>query len=429
MNRWLVKQFGRALVRRVAFIVVAALLAVLGMGNARADSRAPDIQTASAWCEESAAAASTHYGRDTKCIHEQPLLRFECEYLSSDGSWKSCRYFDPNQGSYGTNEARHGYPRGGACPDPQQWNHVKKKCVDPSECLLMAPLGNSNIPGGFGACKDGCAFSSGKPVTVSFGDPGKEFTHTKGWKPTGNVCTPDDKAPSYDAECQDIGIAGQTVCVLPDGRYCPSTSTDRSICWTPGETGEKTDHNFLQKTNAGDTPIPPSFNLESGDTLSQSGEPLTTTVTSNTTTTTTTTTNYNTEYGTNVGDKNQGGEGGSGSGSGNGDGSGDGDGDGPGGVGDGVGSLYEGSDKTVEGVMSDFRSQAMNSTLFGSITGFMGDCAFGGTCPVWSYDGGEYMGKVTFDGLCSGSMQSLFSYGGFIVMALAAFAAFRVAIY
>ena len=71
----------------------------------------------------------------------------------------------------------------------------------------------------------------------------------------------------------------------------------------------------------------------------------------------------------------------------------------------------------------------MNTPIINAIEGFFGNCVYGGTCPVWTYDGGEYIGVQTFDALCTGVIADLLAYAGYIVMAMAAFAAFRIAVY
>lgn len=328
--------------------------------------------------------------------------------------------------SYGTAPDYHRFIAG--CPTGTEWNESTKTCFDPAQCLAKAPLGASSVPGGFGACVDGCAFSSGQPLTIQFGEGSTAKTLTSGWKPTGEACAAGDKPPVpmvNDQSCEQLPN-GQTACVRADKKICYSASAGAAtqFCWSPGETGEKTHDDKMQKVNAGDQPIPPNVNLESGDRLQQNGQPTTTTTTNGTTTTTTTTTNYNTQFGTNAGGKNQG-QPGDGSGTGEGDGDKDGEGGAPG---QGVGKLYEAKGKTVGDVMSAFESKVMQSPLLGVASNFMGNCSFSGQCPVWTYEA-EYMGKVTFDALCSGALSSLLGYAGYIVLALAGFAAFRIGVY
>lgn len=104
---------------------------------------------------------------------------------------------------------------------------------------------------------------------------------------------------------------GQSFCIKPSGEQCYTASNGREVCWSPNETGEKSDRNVLQKRNAGNTEIPPANpNLPNGDVLEKVGQSITTDTTrtqgNTSTTTTTTTTNYQTEFGTNPGTGDQG---------------------------------------------------------------------------------------------------------------------------
>lgn len=431
MNYW-TRFVTRVAVRRVVVLLVLAVLGWAGVGRAEAVTR----QQASEACEAGAAHAATDTSRratgvtDCRAIVSSPTAgRYECTYEAdpfNNGNihFIPCGNVPPSINTYPWNEG---------CPAGTEWDEESKTCHDPSRCLAKPALGKSIIPGGgFAACVDGCAFEAppGSGTEISFGEIGTADAVgiSTGYKPTGAACAAGLPSPVSDAPICTPSGSGQTSCVNPDGKICHSASTGREICWDPGETGEKTDANMLQKTNAGDQVVPPkNINLESGDTLVQDGTPTKTTATKNGSTSTTTTTNYSTAFGTNAGSGNQGQ--GTGTGSGSGSGSGDGDGDGEGGTGEGVGKLYEGSGKTVESVMSSFRTEALNTPMFSAVSGFMSDCAFGGSCPVWSYDGGQYMGKVTFDAMCSGALQTLFNYASYIVMALGAFAAFRIAVY
>lgn len=156
-----------------------------------------------------------------------------------------------------------------------------------------------------GVCVAGCML---KPVSPSVTSTVGSYSVTtaiikySGTCPPGAVgrdAVPSDTAPDND-QCIPAG-AGQTMCVRDNGeRNCYTATTGREICWTPTETGDKSDGPLQQTRNAGASPIAPSPQLPNGDSLQQSGTPMTTVTYNQTTniTTTTTTTNYTTVNGT-----------------------------------------------------------------------------------------------------------------------------------
>lgn len=318
------------------------------------------------------------------------------------------------------------FTTGQDCPAGQTWLEETKTCHDPQQCLAKPNLSRGAIQGGTTLCHEGCTFEA-LGTSLGMGN----ITYADGWKASGAACTVGQPPkPNKPQEC--MPVAGQTVCLKENGEYCASASTGKQVCWKPGETGEKTTENVMQKRDAGPDAIPPAnATLPSGDTLAQSGNPVTTTITKSAgpggpvTNITTTTTNYVTSNGTNAG---TGDSGEPSTGTGGGDDEGEGEGDEPGEPGEGVGELYEGSDKTVESVMSAFMTQAQNTQLIGVAMAFMGNCTFGGSCPAWSYDGGEMMGQLSFD-LCGDVLAQIFVYCGYFMVALGAFHGFRIGFY
>lgn len=175
----------------------------------------------------------------------------------------------------------------------------------PEECLARngdAFKGMKLGPVG-GYCAGGCMY---KPVANGGGLVAVDGLVSSEFAFDGEACptTAPDVGPEpandagEDQECSPAGD-GQTFCLKRNGDHCHSASTGRQICWKPGETGEKNDGPVRQKRNAGNEPIPPaSLELPNGDTLQQTGQPVTKTTTTNSTTITTTTTNYTTTNGT-----------------------------------------------------------------------------------------------------------------------------------
>ncbi|HEY0491078.1 MAG TPA: hypothetical protein VGD30_16320 [Telluria sp.] len=447
--------FAHAIVRRLAYVLVAAVLAWSGMGKAHAaycgipelgeatTAAGPNVtystrEAAQAACESVPQVVTIQSGwgggwfdkhNRTKCVLNQSSKSFSFTTKSFEFN---------NTGDCNTPRAPDGPDNGAAgwhftgdiCPAGSTWDTNTQQCFNSEACKAKPALaGGTFTVGGSGTtCVDGCQFAPAVSICAN------GICTVGGAKGTGQACGVGDKPPTQpkDQECTPAP-GGQTFCVKPDGQHCVSASAGRQICWQPGETGVKSDQDTLQKRDAGTEPIKPNLNLENGDTLTEKGPPVQTNTQvkdgSGTRNITTVVQNYGTTNGSNAGSGNQGQNGDGSGGTGSGPGEGDGEGDEPGQPGDGVGTgLYEGSGKTVSSVMSNFMQQAQQSPLIGAAGQFMGNCTFGGACPNWSYDGGEMMGNVSFD-LCNPALASLYGFAGALVMALAAFCAFRIAIY
>jgi hypothetical protein len=437
--------FTHAIVRRIAYVIAGLLLAWCGIGRADAQTvvhssreeayqhcMADKAQTQAYW---SATGFPGTFGSDTcsDSTASQMLYRCTASQTESAGMGRCVHAFIPQGASCSSKacvSSYHGaFQFTSDCPANKPWNPVTKTCFDTQQCSTKPALGNAFTIGGSGTtCVDGCQFAP----TVSVCANG--VCSVSGAKPTGQACGTSDQPPqtNKDQQCTPAG-SGQTYCVKADGQQCYTASAGRQVCWRPGETGEKPDQDTLQKRDAGTEPVSPNVNLPNNDTLTPKGPPVVSNTqvkdSNGTRNITTVTQNYGTTNGTNAGSGNSGENGDGTGGTGSGPGEGDGEGDEPGQPGDGVGTgLYEGSGKTVSSVMSNFMQQAQQSPLIGAAGQFMGNCSFGGSCPNWSYDGGEMMGNVSFD-LCNPALASLYGFAGALVMALAAFCAFRIAIY
>lgn len=313
--KWLAEQFGRALVRRVVFLFVAAVLAYFSVGRASAQS---GFECSSSDWQCTASQAHAACRADLQQYYPTRLAH-ECEV------WGPTSF----RGLYGVGSGSSGafrvYVHTG-CGAGKSWNTVLQKC-DVS-CSEKPPLGPTIGLLKSEVCVGGCMYS-GVPTSsfsLESGSSGAiDFGSFGGFTPTGANCGVPDEAKT-DSACAPIN--GQTVCVRPDGQHChKSATTKRFFCWKPGETGEKSEGPDVSKTNAGPDAIPPNINLPNGDTLTPAGNPVTVTNTGSGNTTTTTTNNYTTEHGTNAAPgKGQG----VGDDSGPGDGAGDGDGEGEG---------------------------------------------------------------------------------------------------
>jgi len=355
--------FVHAIVRRLAYVLVALVLAWVGVGKAHAQTApANACPSTASGCTETQAYAScmaavnytwtnltpsqrTAWG-GYRCNRNPTPKYYRCE-LGTTGNFYGCdssgvqgigsqhniHYWStgtcPNGISPDTGQCSLSCP-GGYAEDP--WN--AGQCLDQQKCLARNALEGFLNVGAIATtsssrCVGGCEYKAvGGSVCTSFGGQTEcaadmDFS---GNACSGSVQTKEQAVAEKDnkQQCVPAG-AGQTMCIKPDGQQCYSASTGKQICWKPGETGTKTSDNYAQKRDAGNQPIPPNLNLPNGDTLTQTGTPTThttTNVTNNSTTNiTTTTTNYVTTNGTNAGTGNQG-EPGDGSGAPAGDGEG-----------------------------------------------------------------------------------------------------------
>lgn len=95
-----------------------------------------------------------------------------------------------------------------------------------------------------------------------------------------------------------------------------------------------------------------------------------------------------------------------------------------------VGQLYTASGDTPGSVFSQFKSDVSNAPIMTAATGFFTvDAA--GSCPTWHIPGNKYWGAAGFDFnfFCQPAILEILTWAGFIVLAVGAFCAFRIAIY
>lgn len=95
-----------------------------------------------------------------------------------------------------------------------------------------------------------------------------------------------------------------------------------------------------------------------------------------------------------------------------------------------IGGLYKGSGQTPQGVFSGFVAQVKGAPIVSAVGGFF-EVQAGGSCPSWHIPGNQYWGAAGFDFtfFCQPGMLAIFELAGWLVLAGAAFCAFRIAIY
>lgn len=303
-----------------------------------------------------------------------------------------------------------------------------------SNCSAKAPLLNVSYQGTLASCSGGCEYAAsvgqaGDSVTV-VGSGAAAITRVARMTPTGQTCTVGAEfqqvQPQTTDVCKQQGNLAQ--CVTADGRTCSVASSGKKFCWQPSEAGIKVSGNEAATKSPEGSAIkqPPKAPNNGGEW--QQGGTGQVSVTQGGTTNNYNTTNWNSSYGNQGSGANGGGADGEGNG-GSGDGSGEGEGDdGWGEPGQGVGDLYEGTDKTIAGLMGNFFNQAKNAPVMQGVTNFMGVTSSGGQCPVFTVPATQFWDSMTFDGHCSGTWLQLLMACGWVALALSAYFAVRIAV-
>jgi hypothetical protein len=441
--------FASSVVRKLAYVLVALLLGMVGIGRASAQdysacytdnsygldafsgNRCPDRPTALANVKRAFKAVATSSASASQyCAPyvDNPYVVFRVvgtfpnevgQYIAkaTENNTTSC--------DIGVWNASRTFTMATECPNGKPWSDVSQTCGN--ICEDKPNLGPSANKGGDAMCKDGCSY---KPDTASgalnicFATGPDSFCSAKSWKATGETCsTPSPPPIEYKPDkpvCVSMMGGNATECVKPDGSHCMVGARGTTLCWSLGETGPRVtadgkDGGDRQKSP--NTPNPPP-NMK---------DPV---VTGNSTTTINGDTYNTNNYG---GSGSSGGQGNAGSG-GNDPGAG---GDGKdtskdpkptGGPGPGLGRLYEAKTDTAASVYSDFKARMAAAPIANAATGFF-TAPSGGGCPTWTIPATDWYGSMSFDAHCGGAFGAILGYCGFLVLAAAAFGAFRIAFY
>lgn len=93
------------------------------------------------------------------------------------------------------------------------------------------------------------------------------------------------------------------------------------------------------------------------------------------------------------------------------------------------GALYEKKTKTFEDVLAKFKNTVSAAPWMVAAKGFFTVNIAGGSCPQWSVGASEWLPAMDAGPyVCSQTMVTLYQLGGVIVLAVAAWAAFRIAL-
>ncbi len=213
--------FANAIARRVAYVLVAAVIAWLG---STCEARAQAAPGCSQGPYDQGRAYACAAGHVYTCANGPG--QFNVLHVNDGNGTGAYRkqYKCPNSSGV--------YP--GTWLDGQQYPYS-------SGCSSRQPLGRGVAKGvgaGGSACSQGCAFSGGTGAGLSVELGGHTYVLTDGMTPTGDVCSGSETGESLNQEdCTQAG--GLTQCMKPDGRHCANASNGKQFCWQPGETGTK----------------------------------------------------------------------------------------------------------------------------------------------------------------------------------------------
>lgn len=318
------RMFKLAFARRIAFFLVAVVMGWFGMSS-------PAL-AAVPGCPNYPPSAMDFTCQTRAAAYASMVEAINANYYSGDGypyptiliSGKL--YYADIRTIFGTYQWRRGWIDD-SCPDGQAWDESKHTCSCPpgsvyldgqcKTCLSLnsqpgSPALSGVITRPFSErCVAGCklAMTPKSGWCTILGGAGGGATLCEGlFEYTGDSCSVGptdpqqppviDKSTEPSEQCAPAG-AGQTMCINKQGQHCYTASTGKKICWSPGETGQKSDGDTMQRREPGPTSTPPNPpKTKDGDTYNQNGQPITTTTTNGSTTVTTTTTNYTTQNGT-----------------------------------------------------------------------------------------------------------------------------------
>lgn len=193
--------FANAVARRVAYVLVALVLAWVGLGDARAACTPSGPfgavceyrSEAYAWAQSMGpAAGSTTWG----CSSIFPSLGPPHQVLLIHASETNGEYQVVQLCQGGRTGLNLGSVKWqvATCPPGATWDPDTNTCGTCADKPHLGPGAWSNVQGGK-MCKDGCEYeggiSPGVGLCVDVVIDGQRYTHCTGWVPTGSQCTVD----------------------------------------------------------------------------------------------------------------------------------------------------------------------------------------------------------------------------------------------
>lgn len=292
--------FVNAIARRVSYLVVAAVLAWFGVGEAHAQNCGPLPPfecPQSANCDQGKAYANAMAWATVRACEfgytaPRAVVNFTGMYVTL--------------GCYADNSSGTAVTLSSSCA-----HYLASK-----SCSTRSALQTGWKSSAGSHCSDGCAFT-GSTGTTTMVVAGKTYQSLSGWTPTGSTCAYGEGDGGSVDQDDCTAVSGLTQCVKPDGRHCAVSSTGKQFCWSPAEAGVKASGNEGATKSPVNTNVnvPPKSPTNGGD-WEQSGQGTSSTTVGGSTT------NYNiTNWSSTYGPE---GSGGTGSGDGEGEGEGDG---------------------------------------------------------------------------------------------------------
>ena len=416
---WLARIFASAIARRLAYLLVLLLLAWLGMGKAHAQSC-----TQQAPCDQGEAYS----------LAEAHSYESSANHNLGKGSAPLLGGHDATLGSYYCivrDKTGNGYS---TCPDEPIYfyYYLSQSCSARSGSSDWDP--QRIYLGSLPQCVSGCKMSHGPVTTTTFG--GVTTYNTEGTQYTGETCdaqpsdtrTKETITDNSDTQDECVPIDGQTACMMSNGDYCATSSTGKQFCWTPTQTGEQLDGNDAQvKGEQGEPVTSPDVTIPDSDWQRTDGHQVT--ICSGDDCTTYNITNFQAvpagSANNSTGDNNPSGStptNGNDSTQTNGNDSSSSDSNGDGNGLGGVGVFYTSNGKTVAGIFAAFKARVSAAPII-SATGSFFTVGTGGACPVFTVPASAYWRAMTYDAHCSGDFLAALQAIGWVLMAMAAFAA------
>ncbi|MCL1551651.1 A coat protein [Xanthomonas nasturtii] len=240
--RWLARYFARAVVRRIAVVLVVLAFSAL--------SQCAHAQQAIAQDEGEAYMLCLGLNPDATCTKDPVIASgmywFQCTYPWGGGSGP------PNTGCGST-----AYPAGKDC-STRPGNLADSKDFHSAD--YMTCVGSCQVGGNWGSATVGGVSVVTMNSRYYTGEVCKRGKSTN--DPVGEKA---EAAKETAPECVALGN-GQTGCVKAGGDYCATASTGKTFCWSPTETGKKTDGADAQvKSPKGEPVTPPNVTVENPD--------------------------------------------------------------------------------------------------------------------------------------------------------------------
>lgn len=428
---WLARIFVGTMVRRVAIALTVVLLSCVGFsGKAHAGldgTRCGSNESTQYGCDQGMALADCNAQLTAlKAKFPSAAVTYPCNLSSGTpaGGAYRCEVRDAIGPRYcGATGLAPFYNFSGACSS--------------REPIYQSLDNNLNIAK---VCNAGCEMKLEPIESLGISSPFKDPTEgSRGTlKPSGNTCTSPQTPPRKPPPgqfCHET-LGGHVVCVRDDGKTCiTSGMTGRTYCAPNGSpmnatNPERTENASIGPPSTSTNPPPPAPPTPRDG---EDWKPSSSATVRNNTTGSGNSITINGNAGTpNAGSgSTKPGDGSDNNGTlpGNNGGTGNQDAEPSGTAGQGVGRLYKDTPLTAGQVMGTFISQVMRTPILESVRAFFGSCTYAGTCPVWTYDGGEMMGTLTFDLLCQTVMAELLNFASYMILAVAAFGAFKIAVY